>query len=61
MGDRIVDPKEGSDLRVFLQNPNGVIGNLAQLYDRSSLLSLREWDVNVIALLETNRNWKMVD
>ena len=28
------------------------------LDDRRALLSLKEWDVDVIALPETNRNWR---
>lgn len=57
-GDQITMQKAITDLRVFLQNPNGVMGNDTKLDNRRALLSLREWGVDVVALPETNKNWK---
>ena len=58
-GDRITEKKGDTDIRVFLQNPNGVMGKDTYLDDRRALLSLKEWEVDVIALPETNKNWKL--
>ena len=57
-GDPITLQKARKDIRVFLQNPNGVLGTDKKYDDRRALLSLREWGVDIIALPETNRNWK---
>ena len=57
LGDRVTTSKNSTDLRVFLQNPNGVMGKKQQNDDRRALTSMREWDVDIIALPETNKNW----
>ena len=56
--DPIENGKEGSDLRVYLQNPDGVMGEGKDMDDQRALLELKSWDVNIIALPKTNRNWK---
>ena len=58
MGEPITTQKALKDIRVYLQNPNGVMNKDTKLDDRRALLSLREWGVDIIALPETNRNWK---
>ena len=50
LGDRVTTSKNSTDLRVFLQNPNGVMGKKQQCEDRRALSSLRDWDVDIIAL-----------
>ena len=50
--------KKGSVLRVFLQNPDGVMATGKELDDHRAMLNLREWDVDVIALPESKRNWQ---
>ena len=57
-GDMITAQKGQRDIRVFLQNPNGVMGKDTKHDDRRALLSLREWGADVISLPETNCNWK---
>ena len=57
-GDLIVTQKEKQDIRVYLQNPNGVMGLDTKFDDQRALLSLREWGIDIILLPETNRNWK---
>ena len=57
-GHRITGVKRASNIWMFLQNPNGVMGKDTWLDDRRALLSLRKWGVDVISLLETNCNWK---
>ena len=57
-GDPITMQKNVTDIRMYLQNPNGVMGTDTKLDDRRALLSLREWGADIIALPETNRNWK---
>lgn len=42
---------------MYLQNPDGVMATKNTLDDRKALLSLKEWDTDVIAMPETNRNW----
>ena len=56
-GDPITMQKRVKDIRLFLQNPNGVMCKDNIFDDRRALLSLREWGVDVISLPETNRNW----
>ena len=58
-GHSILQNKDAEDIRVYLQNPNGVLGMDTKYDDRRVLLQLQEWDVNIIALPETNRNWKV--
>ena len=58
LGDHIKREKDGSDLRVYLQNPDGVMAAGKELDDQRTLLELKSWDVDVIALLDTNRNWQ---
>ena len=58
LGAQIADAKFGSDLCLFLQNPDGVMTTDRELDDRRSMATLKEWDVDVIALPETNRNWQ---
>ena len=47
-GDRITDNKQISNIRIYLQNLKGVMGKDTKLNDRRVLLSLREWDVDVV-------------
>ena len=56
-GDHITTAKAVEGIRLYLQNPNGVMGADTRLDDRRALLSLRKWDVDVVALPGTNRNW----
>ena len=58
-GDMITAQKSLGDIRVYLQNPNGVMGRDTKYDDRRALLSLREWGVDVISLPETNCNWNI--
>ena len=58
MGDPITAQKALKDIRLYLQNPNGVMNKDTKLDDRRALLSLREWGVDILALPETNKNWK---
>ena len=58
LGSWIMESKNGMDLRVFLQNPDRVMAADKELDDRRSMLSLKEWDADVIALPETNINWQ---
>ena len=58
LGNSIEQGKVGTDLRVYLQNPDGVMAANKELDDRRALLELKRWDVDVIALPETNRNWQ---
>lgn len=58
LGNSIEQEKVGTDLRVYLQNPDGVMAANKELDDRRALLELKRWDVDVIALPETNRNWQ---
>ena len=58
MGEPITTQKALKDIRVYLQNPNGVMNKDTKLDNRRALLSLWEWGVDIIALPETNRNWK---
>ena len=61
-----VDPMAGNpitiqkwleDIRMYLQNFNGVMFKDKRYNDRRALLSLREWDVDIISLPKTNQNW----
>ena len=56
-GDPITTQKRPEDIRLFLQNPNGVMCKDTKFDDRRALLSLWEWGVDIISLPETNRNW----
>ena len=56
-GDPITMQKGVKDMRLFLQNPNGVMCKNKRFDARRALLSLREWGVDVISLSETNRTW----
>ena len=42
----------------MLQNPSGVMETNAIMDDKAALTDHAEWDVDVLALPETNRNWK---
>ena len=53
-----MDRKNGMNLRVFLQNPDGVMAADKELDDRRAMLSLKEWDADVIVIPEMNRNWQ---
>ena len=53
-GHRITNQKKVEDIRMFLQNPNGVMGWDTKYDDRRALLSLRKWGVDVVSLPETN-------
>ena len=55
-GDLIILQKAQHDMRVYLQNPNGVMGMDTKFDDRRALLSLQEWGVDVVALPKTNWN-----
>ena len=59
VGQSILQNKDAEDIRVYLQNSNGVLGKDTKYDDRQALLQLQEWDVNIIALPEANRNWKV--
>ena len=56
-GNPITIQKRVEDIRIYLQNPNGVMCKDTKYDDRRALLSLREWGVDIISLPETNRNW----
>ena len=56
-GDPITIQKRVEDIRMYLQNPNGVMCKDTKYDDQRALLSLREWGVDIISLPETNRNW----
>ena len=56
-GNPITIQKRVEDIRIYLQNPNGVMCKDTKYDDRRALLSLREWGVDIISLPETNQNW----
>ena len=58
LGARITHEKYGSEFRVFLQNQDGVMATGKELDNRRAMLTLKEWDVDVLSLPEKNRNWK---
>ena len=57
-GHSILEDKSAGDIRMFLQNPNSIMGKDTFHDDRRALLELREWGADIIALPETNKNWK---
>ena len=59
LGDHVENVKASNDIRVYLQNPDGIMAADKELEDQKALLDLKGWDVDVIALPETNRNWQM--
>ena len=58
LGARIMSDKCVTDLIFYLQNPDGVMAMDKELDDRRALLTLQEWEVDVIDLPETNKNWQ---
>ena len=57
-GHRITSGKQVADIRMFLQNPNGVMGQETRYDDGRVLLSLRKWGVDIMSRPKTNRNWR---
>ena len=57
-GHRIGDKPRPGDIRMFLQNPNGVKSRKEYHEENRALRQIRDWNVDVIALPETNRNWR---
>ena len=51
--------KNSEDIRLYLQNPNGVLNTDGKLDNRRAYLALREWQADIIALPETNKNWEL--
>ena len=56
-GHDINQEKINKDLRVYLQNPNGVHGKKSYYDDMRALRQLKEWEVDIVVLPETNKNW----
>ena len=56
LGDHVENVKASNDIRVYLQNPDGIMVADKELENQKALLDLKGWDVDVIALPETNRN-----
>ena len=57
-GHRIEDKVQTGDIRVYVQNPNGVKSKGAYFDDTVALKQLKQLEVDIIALPETNCNWK---
>ena len=45
-------------MQCYLQNPYNIMKINAVTGDESALLEIETWNADVIALPETNRNWK---
>ena len=58
-GHRITENKDLGNMRFCLQNPDGILNKDKRLDDRQTYLALREWQADVIALPETNKNWEL--
>ena len=56
-GNSIDEPKDPQNLRIFLQNPSGVLVGKEEINDLRTLRQIKTWDVDIIALPETNKNW----
>ena len=51
----ISENKHNKEIRLYLQNPNGVLNKEGKLDDCRAYLALQEWQVDLIALPETIR------
>ena len=55
-GHKIQEKKNQKDIRIMLQNPNGVM-TYRTFDDKCSLQEYKDLEADVIGLPETNRNW----
>ena len=57
-GRKINTNNQHNTIRCMLQNPSGVMKINAIMDNEAALTDIDVWDVDVLALPETNRNWK---
>ena len=56
---KVTSSKHRDGIRMFLKNPNGVMKKDWPLENRRVLLVLCNCNADLIALLETNKKWKL--
>lgn len=56
-GHEITSTRNNNEIRIILQNPNGVKKKDSYFIEQQALRKMRDWGVDIIALPETNKNW----